>query len=164
MKATKIFNNLNKSVKKLSKGDILGSAFALGTAVYGISSSMVENNKMIIEENKKKQEEQIIYERTFNRLQGMLPITNNKIFFKNIKTSFDKSNNMTQYVKFYTFNDMTMEIEDVTLDIHLLSGKIFLLNQKYGDLQNTIKLVNTDFVYLQETMKKVLGIVNFKSL
>ena len=159
-----IFSNINKSFKKLGKGDVLGSAWALGTAVYGISSNIMENNKMLAEENKKKQEEQIIYERTFNKIQGMLPITNNKIFFQNMKTSFDRDNNMTQYIKFYLFNDMTMEITDVTEELYLLSGNLLILNLRHGDLQKTVKCTNTDFMYMQETLRKVLGNVIFKCL
>ena len=164
MKSKSIFSNLNKTVKKLTKGDILDSAVAFGTAVYGISENIYEGNKNMQAERQKQKEEQAIYERAYNRISGMLPITNNKIFFSCIKTTFTKDNNMTQYIRFYLFNDMKMEIEDITLDIHLLSGKIFNVNLKHGDLQNTMKLENTDFMYLQDQIKKVFGTVSFKTL
>ena len=171
MKSTKIFNSFNKSLNKLSKGDIFGSAMALGTAVYGVTENTIrttqmikEQNKLYEEEQRKQQEEQLIYEKTFNRISGMLAVTNNKLFFMNIKTSFSKDNDMTQYTKFYVFNDMKMEIEDVTLDIYLLSGKMFNVNLKHGDLQNTMKFTNTDFIYFQETLRKIFGNISFKSL
>lgn len=172
MKSTKIFNNIGKSVKKLGKGDILGSAFALGTALYGISENSYKTCKEISmnklqqqAEEIKRKEEQKLHDDAVLRVKSMLYNTNSTIFYSVVKTIFTKDNNMTQYVKFFTFDEMNAEIKNVTIDMYYLTCKMFNVNLKHGDLENTIKLENTDLITIQEVTVEQLGMpVRFKNI